>query len=116
VPLETSKGFRAVPRDFNHLSAAERSFYAKNATISRWSRLTSVERTAATDHMRHGFLLKLADQADPDHKLSDAERMDAAKRLRAAHMARITAKSLATRRRKFAARKAAREADAGGAA
>lgn len=89
------------------LTPAQRKTLARLAANARWANLpTAEERRAATEAFRQGHLDKLADQIDPNHLLSDADRMEAAKRKRREHMARITAKSLASRQRKAAARKA----------
>jgi hypothetical protein len=89
------------------LSPAERIALAQLASETRWAKTPNrSDRVAATEPMRQAWLNKLADQADPDHLLSDDERMEAAKQLRLIHIRKMTAKSLATRRRRKAARKA----------
>jgi hypothetical protein len=85
----------------NSLSRRERAQRAKLASNARWAKIPDpADRSAETDVMRQGWLNKLADEIDPEHKLSDENRMAAAKQLRKAHMAKITLKSLASRKRK----------------
>lgn len=65
--------------------------------LERWAGTTKAERARGTEAAREGWLLKLADQADPDGRLSDEERMAAAEALRKAHMLRLARRSAAAR-------------------
>jgi hypothetical protein len=55
---------------------------------------------------RVGLLEKLADQVDPDHRLSDAQRRARAKAALNAHLTRISAAGVEARRQKRARREA----------
>jgi hypothetical protein len=89
------------------LTPAQQSALNQAASLTRWARIAPADRRAETQSWRDGFLIKLADQADPHHLMSDDDRMAAAKQLRRAHMKRVTAKSLESRKAKKDAREAA---------
>ncbi|MFC6885323.1 MULTISPECIES: hypothetical protein [Actinomadura] len=66
--------------------------------IESWAGLTPAERARRTEAGRNGLLAKFAEQADPEGRLSEADRMKAAEALRRAHMLRISRKSVAARK------------------
>jgi hypothetical protein len=60
----------------------------------------TVDRAARTKPAREGFLEKLADQVDPDRKLSPKERALRVEHARKAHMLRMAFASAKARRKK----------------
>lgn len=79
------------------------SVHAVNGRIGaleRWSRTTATERTQQTEAARVGALTKFEEQADPEGRMSEADRIAAGARLRRAHMQRLAQLSAASRRRR----------------
>lgn len=75
----------------------ERTLAARAAAYTRWSQ--TVDRTAATEPMRKGFLAKYEAQVDPDGVLAPKERTRRAEMARKAFMADIARRSVASRRK-----------------
>lgn len=76
------------------------SVYAINGRIGAlesWARLTKTQRTRRTEAPREGLLQKFAKEADPEGRMSEAERMAAAEKLWRAHMLRIAQASVRAR-------------------
>lgn len=72
--------------------SAARSLAGRAAANRRWSRTPSADRPAATEAARDGWLAKLADEIDPEHRLDDDERMQLARQARKAAMQAMAAK------------------------
>ena len=70
---------------------------------------TTFDRTARTAAARAGWLEKLADRADPDRLLPQAERTKRAQSLRKAHLQSIALKSAKARRLRAEQKKRFRE-------
>lgn len=82
---------------------------AQAAALTRWGKAGSAEdRREALAPARKGLQARFEREADPDGKLSPADRARAADRLLRAHMLRLSIKAKAARRK---AREAAREAE-----
>jgi hypothetical protein len=58
--------------------------------IESWARLTKAERRRRTEAGRAGLLAKFEREADPEGRMSEAERIEAAESLRRAHMMRLS--------------------------
>ncbi|MGO9040087.1 MAG: hypothetical protein ACLQIK_00145 [Mycobacterium sp.] len=82
------------------LSPAERIERAKHAAHTRWSRLSTTQRLAATAPGLRAMLEYYERQVDPDGALSEKERAKLAKNARQAQLAQARRKALkATRER-----------------
>jgi hypothetical protein len=78
------------------LTPAELSLNGRAASNESWAR--TVDREARTRKAREAILEKFEQQADPDNKLTPAERRRRAISLRTAHMQRLAIKSVRARR------------------
>lgn len=78
------------------LNRGERFLRSSAAVNAMWG--TTFDRTARTAAARAGWLEKLADRADPDRLLPQAERTKRAQSLRKAHLQSIALKSAKARR------------------
>lgn len=78
-------------------SPAEKRLAAQQATKVGWARTPN--RTARTQPGRDAWRAKLADQVDPRHELSEAERQDAAEQLVTAHMLKMSRLAAQARRK-----------------
>jgi hypothetical protein len=77
------------------------SVHAVNGRIGaleRWGRTTAAERAQQTEAARDGLAAKFEAQADPEGRMSEADRIAAGARLRSAHMRRLAKLSAARRR------------------
>jgi hypothetical protein len=79
-------------------SPAEKRLAAQQATKVGWARTRN--RTARTQPGRDAWRAKLADQIDPNHEMSKADRQDAAEQLVGAHMLKMSRLAAEARRRK----------------
>lgn len=79
-------------------SAAELSARGRVAAHTRWAHET--DRTEATAPARRGLMAKFEREVDPEGRLTEAERTRRAESLFNAHMARLSMKAAAARRRK----------------
>lgn len=70
---------------------ATRRLAAKVAAHARWAR--EPDREKATRAARRGLLARFAAEVDPEFLLSDADRMERAQQLLAAHMASMSLKA-----------------------
>jgi hypothetical protein len=82
------------------MNSAERRLRSQIAAHESWAR--TEDRSARTHAARIALLDKFIREADPDNKLSPAERAKAAEHLRKAHYARMALKSAQVRRRRVA--------------
>jgi len=88
----------------NHaLTAQERSLRGSIAGNTRWAVAAPGESVRQATRGQAGLLARFADQADPEHRLSELERMRRAESLRRAHMARLALASSKARRKRSAA-------------
>jgi hypothetical protein len=71
----------------HHLSRVQ----AQALVYKSWQRTR--DRVARTQAARDAFLEQLADEADPEHKWSEAERQAAAEAGRRSHLLRMTARA-----------------------
>jgi glycerol kinase len=78
------------------MSAVDRRIAAQIAASTKWARTTSDERREATAPARRGLFAKFEREADPQGRMTDADRIKAAEHLMRAHMLRL---SLARRRK-----------------
>jgi hypothetical protein len=83
--------------DSVRLTPAQRSMRARIAANSRWSREDGRPNALRA---QAGLLAKFADQVDPDHVLSEDERMRRAVNARRAHMQRLAYASSKARTRR----------------
>jgi hypothetical protein len=73
---------------------------AQAAALTRWGKLGSAEdRREATQPARDKFRIRFEHEADPEGKLTPAERARAADQLQRAHMIRMSLKAKAARAR-----------------
>jgi hypothetical protein len=87
------------PQGLAALSPAQRALAASLGSLTRWSRVNTVEaRRKATEPARAARLRSLERQADPDGALSPAELKAAVDRLRRAHFRRMALASARSRR------------------
>lgn len=89
---------------------AERRLAAQIAAHESWA--TTPDRTARTAPARAAMMAKFEQQADPDGKLSPAERARRAEHLRKAHFQRLALISAQSRRIAKEARESAASAEA----
>ena len=89
---------------------AERRLAAQVAAHESWAQ--TIDTSARTAAARTAFLAKFEHQADPDGKLTPAERDRRAEHLRKAHFKRLALKSAQSRRRVKGAIEAAEAAEA----
>lgn len=68
--------------------------------LESWAPLTKEQRARRTEAGREAVLRRFAEQADPEGRMSEAERMRAAEDLRRAHMIRMARRSVEARQRK----------------
>lgn len=79
------------------LSPAERVLRARTAAHTSWA--NTADRSARTAPGRAGLMKRFEQQVDPDHQLSEADRVRRAESLYKAHFARLALKSVQARRR-----------------
>lgn len=83
---------------------ATRILSARQAALTRWGRLPSHDdREKATQPARDAALARFEREADPDGRLTETERVQAAEQLQRAHLMRMSMKAKAARARKRAA-------------
>ena len=76
---------------------------AQAAALTRWGRLGSADdRFEATKPARAGKMARFEREADPDGRLTPAERARAAEQLQRAHMIRMSLRAAKVRRAKVA--------------
>lgn len=80
--------------------AAQHMVNGRIGALTRWAKTTSTERTQQTEAARAGLLARFEREADPEGRMSEADRAEAGERLRRAHMTRMAKASAAARRRK----------------
>lgn len=79
---------RPKRRYVSRLTPEQRSLSARAAALTRWSHVE--DRTAATAPARAAFVEQLAEQVDPDGRLTPGERARRVDMARRAHMTRMT--------------------------
>ncbi|MGH3825766.1 MAG: hypothetical protein ACRDQX_01120 [Pseudonocardiaceae bacterium] len=84
-----------MPSDLTH---TERVLNGRAGAKQRWSKVPHAQRPERTQAARDGWLAKLADEIDPEHKLDPEERFALAREARSAHMSKIAAQSARARR------------------
>lgn len=73
------------------LTPEQRHLRARHAALVRWSKADAAEAAHAQGVLgQDGLLRKFAEEIDPDHVLSEAERYRLAVRRRTAHMAALS--------------------------
>lgn len=82
--------------------AADHALNGRIGALRRWAKTTSAERTAQTEAARAGLAARFEREADPDGRMSEADRAAAGERLRRAHLLRAAQASAAARRKKSA--------------
>lgn len=78
-------------------TSTERQLWGAAGSHKRWS--TVVDRTAATQPMRDGFNAKFEDEVDPERMLPADVRAKLAESARKAYYLRLSAASVAARRK-----------------
>jgi hypothetical protein len=82
----------------SQLSPGERRLFGRAGAYESWAR--TVDRSARTEPARRAFNAKFADEVDPNHELPEEERARLAEAARKAYYARLSAKSVQSRRRR----------------
>lgn len=79
-------------------SQTERFLHAQQASLTYWSQVE--DRAARMQPLRDGFTRKLEQEIDPDGQLAPDELARRVEMRRKAHMAAMTRKSIAARRKR----------------
>jgi hypothetical protein len=73
------------------MTPEQRSLRSRLAAHASWARTS--DRTERTRRAREAFMRRFEDEVDPDHRLSDTERLRRAEQARKAHFARLALRS-----------------------
>lgn len=76
------------------------SINGRIGALERWARTTKAERQRQAARAQAGLVARFEREADPEGRMSDADRIAAGERLRRAHMLRMARLSAAARRRR----------------
>lgn len=79
--------------------SAEHAINGRIGIRTRLSRTTKTDRVRQAEQGQAGLLAKFAREVDPDGRMSEADRTEAARQARLAHMSRMAKASAAARRR-----------------